>query len=47
MALSIEHRVLLLDELVLALDAMVRTELRDQIGLLQSSLDITTVSLIH
>ncbi len=46
-ALAIEPRVLLLDEPLSALDAMVRAELRDQIRLLQQRLAITTVFVTH
>ncbi|MHB2029655.1 MAG: ABC transporter ATP-binding protein [Acidimicrobiales bacterium] len=46
-ALAIEPRVLLLDEPLSALDAMVRAELRDQIRLLQQRLSITTVFVTH
>ncbi len=46
-ALAIEPRVLLLDEPLSALDAMVRTELRDQIRSLQQRLAITTVFVTH
>jgi putative spermidine/putrescine transport system ATP-binding protein len=46
-ALAIEPRVLLLDEPLSALDAMVRAELRDQIRQLQQRLAITTVFVTH
>lgn len=46
-ALAIEPRVLLLDEPLSALDAMVRAELRDQIRSLQQRLAITTVFVTH
>ena len=46
-ALAIEPRVLLLDEPLSALDAMVRAELRDQIRALQQRLAITTVFVTH
>lgn len=46
-ALAIEPRVLLLDEPLSALDAMVRAELRDQIRSLQQRLSITTVFVTH
>ena len=46
-ALAIEPRVLLLDEPLSALDAMVRAELRDQIRPLQQRLAITTVFVTH
>jgi putative spermidine/putrescine transport system ATP-binding protein len=46
-ALAIEPRVLLLDEPLSALDAMVRAELRDQIRSLQQRLNITTVFVTH
>ena len=46
-ALAIEPRVLLLDEPLSALDAKVRTELRDQIRALQQRLAITTVFVTH
>src|ERR1035437_9361775 len=46
-ALAIEPRVLLLDEPLSALDAIVRAELRDQIRLLQQRLAITTVFVTH
>ena len=46
-ALAIEPRVLLLDEPLSALDAMVRVELRDQIRQLQQRLAITTVFVTH
>ena len=46
-ALAIEPRVLLLDEPLSALDAKVRTELRDQIRELQQRLEITTVFVTH
>lgn len=46
-ALAIEPRVLLLDEPLSALDAMVRAELRDQIRHLQQRLAITTVFVTH
>jgi putative spermidine/putrescine transport system ATP-binding protein len=46
-ALAIEPRVLLLDEPLSALDAIVRAELRDQIRSLQQRLAITTVFVTH
>ncbi len=46
-ALAIEPRVLLLDEPLSALDAIVRAELRDQIRALQQRLAITTVFVTH
>jgi putative spermidine/putrescine transport system ATP-binding protein len=46
-ALAIEPRVLLLDEPLSALDALVRAELRDQIRALQQRLSITTVFVTH
>jgi putative spermidine/putrescine transport system ATP-binding protein len=46
-ALAIEPRVLLLDEPLSALDAIVRAELRDQIRHLQQRLAITTVFVTH
>jgi putative spermidine/putrescine transport system ATP-binding protein len=46
-ALAIEPRVLLLDEPLSALDAKVRSELRDQIRSLQQRLSITTVFVTH
>lgn len=46
-ALAIEPRVLLLDEPLSALDAMVRAELRDEIRALQQRLSITTVFVTH
>lgn len=46
-ALAIEPRVLLLDEPLSALDALVRAELRDQIRSLQQRLAITTVFVTH
>jgi len=46
-ALAIEPRVLLLDEPLSALDAIVRAELRDQIRSLQQRLSITTVFVTH
>jgi putative spermidine/putrescine transport system ATP-binding protein len=46
-ALAIEPRVLLLDEPLSALDAMVRAELRDQIRQLQQRLAITTLFVTH
>jgi len=46
-ALAIEPQVLLLDEPLSALDAKVRSELRDQIRALQQRLAITTVFVTH
>ncbi len=46
-ALAIEPRVLLLDEPLSALDALVRAELREQIRALQQRLSITTVFVTH
>jgi putative spermidine/putrescine transport system ATP-binding protein len=46
-ALAIEPSVLLLDEPLSALDAKVRTELRDQIRQIQRRLKITTVFVTH
>ncbi len=46
-ALAIEPRVLLLDEPLSALDAKVRTELREQIRAIQQRLAITTVFVTH
>lgn len=46
-ALAIEPRVLLLDEPLSALDAIVRAELRDEIRSLQQRLAITTVFVTH
>ena len=46
-ALAIEPRVLLLDEPLSALDAQVRTTLRDEIRRLQSRLGITTLFVTH
>ncbi len=46
-AIAIEPRVLLLDEPLSALDAKVRTGLRDQIRQLQQRLAITTVFVTH
>ena len=46
-ALAIEPRVLLLDEPLSALDAVVRVQLREEIRALQSRLGITTVFVTH
>jgi putative spermidine/putrescine transport system ATP-binding protein len=46
-ALAIEPRVLLLDEPLSALDALVRAQLRDEIRRLQLSLGITTLFVTH
>ncbi len=46
-ALAIEPRVLLLDEPLSALDATVRTQLRDEIRRLQTTLGITTLFVTH
>jgi putative spermidine/putrescine transport system ATP-binding protein len=46
-ALAIEPRVLLLDEPLSALDAKVRLQLRDQIKLLQTRLQTTTLFVTH
>ena len=46
-ALAIEPSVLLLDEPLSALDAQVRTNLRDEIRRLQLSLGITTLFVTH
>jgi len=46
-ALAIEPRVLLLDEPLSALDAQVRTTLRDEIRRLQTRLGITTLFVTH
>ncbi|MEV6903455.1 ABC transporter ATP-binding protein [Amycolatopsis sp. NPDC051372] len=46
-ALAIEPRVLLLDEPVSALDALVRTQLRDEIRRLQLRVGITTLFVTH
>jgi putative spermidine/putrescine transport system ATP-binding protein len=46
-ALAIEPRVLLLDEPLSALDAKVRLQLREQIRVLQTRLQITTIFVTH
>jgi putative spermidine/putrescine transport system ATP-binding protein len=46
-ALAVEPRVLLLDEPLSALDAQVRTQLRDEIRRLQQRLHITTLFVTH
>ena len=46
-ALAIEPRVLLLDEPLSALDALVRVQLREEIRRVQSQLGITTVYVTH
>jgi putative spermidine/putrescine transport system ATP-binding protein len=46
-ALAIEPRVLLLDEPLSALDAVVRVQLREEIRALQTRLGITTVFVTH
>jgi putative spermidine/putrescine transport system ATP-binding protein len=46
-ALAIEPRVLLLDEPLSALDAKVRVQLREQIRVLQTRLQITTLFVTH
>ena len=46
-ALAIEPRVLLLDEPLSALDAKVRVQLREQIRVLQTRLNITTLFVTH
>lgn len=46
-ALAIEPRVLLLDEPLSALDAKVRTQLRDEIRRVQSEVGITTLFVTH
>jgi putative spermidine/putrescine transport system ATP-binding protein len=46
-ALAIEPRVLLLDEPLSALDALVRVQLRDEIRRVQSQLGITTLYVTH
>jgi len=46
-ALAIEPRVLLLDEPLSALDAQVRTQLRDEISRIQKELKITTLFVTH
>ncbi|MEU4670985.1 ABC transporter ATP-binding protein [Amycolatopsis sp. NPDC023774] len=46
-ALAIEPRVLLLDEPLSALDALVRTQLRDEIRRLQLRVGITTLFVTH
>jgi putative spermidine/putrescine transport system ATP-binding protein len=46
-ALAIEPRVLLLDEPLSALDALVRLQLREEIRLLQTRLGITTLYVTH
>jgi putative spermidine/putrescine transport system ATP-binding protein len=46
-ALAIEPRVLLLDEPLSALDAQVRTQLRDEIRRVQQRLHITTLFVTH
>jgi putative spermidine/putrescine transport system ATP-binding protein len=46
-ALAIEPRVLLLDEPLSALDALVRVQLREEIRLLQTRLGITTLYVTH
>jgi len=46
-ALAIEPRVLLLDEPLSALDAQIRTQIREEIRRLQKSLGITTIFVSH
>jgi putative spermidine/putrescine transport system ATP-binding protein len=46
-AIAVEPRVLLLDEPLSALDAQVRSQLRDEIRRLQTSLGITTLLVTH